>query len=409
MPFAPATVLRLVDSIAVVLSQAYQSARTRLASTASPVLRMTLQRDHAFSQRELLRRELDIFRQSPEPPAASAARISPRATLGHPPTPTSTRGWNITRTARRFVVHPNTIRSWIKAAEGRGRVSLLADAIPWNRIDDDVRWSIHQLRRLCPEPELGTRTLARHLLRSGIELSRSSAQRIPREPRPVRPPQPRRPAMALPVGEKPDRLLTPQTVNHVWHMDLVQIRLLWFCFTAAVILDGFSRKILGVRVYRQTPPSRQLAILVRGAVGRHGSPAFLITDHGAQFRLMFRLAMKKLHIRHVRGRVRAPYLNGKIERCFRTLRIWWRLVLTSDKTACLQRRLEDFQHWYNHHRPHGALHGLTPDEAWKGILLPAPVPIRARDSIKPRIGVRRFHCRGDPLLPVIQIHLRHAA
>ena len=34
-----ATVLRLVDSMAIVLSQAYQLARARLASVGSPILR----------------------------------------------------------------------------------------------------------------------------------------------------------------------------------------------------------------------------------------------------------------------------------------------------------------------------------------------------------------------------------
>jgi len=39
------TVLRLVDSVAVFLSHAYQLARVRLASAASPVLRLLVQRD----------------------------------------------------------------------------------------------------------------------------------------------------------------------------------------------------------------------------------------------------------------------------------------------------------------------------------------------------------------------------
>lgn len=41
-----ATVFRLVDSIAIVLAQAYQLARARLASAASPIVRLLVQRDH---------------------------------------------------------------------------------------------------------------------------------------------------------------------------------------------------------------------------------------------------------------------------------------------------------------------------------------------------------------------------
>jgi hypothetical protein len=37
------------------------------------------------------------------------------------------------------LVHRNTIRAWIRAAEGKGRPSLLNGAMVWNRIDDAVR------------------------------------------------------------------------------------------------------------------------------------------------------------------------------------------------------------------------------------------------------------------------------
>jgi len=57
-----ATVLRLVDSLAVAISQAYQLARVRLAAAASPVLRLLVQRDQAITETELLRREVAILR-----------------------------------------------------------------------------------------------------------------------------------------------------------------------------------------------------------------------------------------------------------------------------------------------------------------------------------------------------------
>ena len=116
-----------------------------------------------------------------------------------------------------------------------------------------------------------------------------------------------------------------------------------------------------------------------------------------------------LNIRHVKGRVRAPYINGKIERAFRTFRIWWQMVLCGITRSHIQRRLDNYRHWYNHHRPHSALVGLTPDEAWQGASLTEPIPIRSRDAIKPRIDIRRLKCRGDPLLPVIQITVQRAA
>ena len=104
-----------------------------------------------------------------------------------------------------------------------------------------------------------------------------------------------------------------------------------------------------------------------------------------------------------------PYLNGKLEQAFRTFRVWWRLVLTGLTQRGIQRRIDDFEDWFNKHRPHSALHELTPREAWEGRCLPKPIPIRARDQLQPQIEVRRRHDRGDPRLPAIEISVRLAA
>jgi hypothetical protein len=105
----------------------------------------------------------------------------------------------------------------------------------------------------------------------------------------------------------------------------------------------------------------------------------------------------------------APYLNGKIERSFKTLRLYWRLILCRNSTASVQRRLNHYRHWYNIHRPHSALGVLTPDEAWRQKPAPTAVPIRARDGAHYHFHVAMRNCRGDPGLPVFQITVRKAA
>ena len=404
-----ATVLSLVDSMAILLSQACQLARARLASAASPIVRLLAQRDQEATEGDLLRREVEIFR-------AQREGIPPHLRPDYRPEQRLAilqlrrlRGWSIQKTAKHFVLHRNTIRAWVRAAEGKGRSSLLAGAVVWNRIDEAVRWATHELRRLCPEPEFGTRSIARQVLRASVQISRSTVQRVLREPEPFRPRRPARPAMALPMGEKPHHLLTPKRINRVWHIDLLSVQILWLRFSVAAILDGFSRRLLCLRIYRQTPRSRQVAALVRRVAKQFGKPRFVITDHGTQFRRQFRSAMKKMGIIPVQARVRAPYLNGKIERAFRTFRVWWRLVLTGLTHRGIQRRLDDFGAWFNEHRPHSALHGRTPQEAWEGCVLPEPIPIRARDHLQPRIGIRRRHYHGDPRLPVIEISVQLAA
>ena len=404
-----ATVLRLVDSMAILLSQTYQLARARLASAGSPILRLLVQRDQEITEMDLLRREVEVFR-------AQREGIPPHRRPDYRPEQRLAilqlrrlRGWSIKRTAEHFVLHRNTIRAWIRAADGKGRPSLLNGAVVWNRIDDAVRWAVHELRRLCPEPEFGTRSIARQVVRASVQISRSTVQRVLREAKPSGPRRPARPAMALPVGKKPYHLLRPEWINRVWHIDLLSLQVLWLRFSVAVILDGFSRWLLCLRVYSRTPRARDMAALVRRAAKAFGKPRFVITDHGTQFRQQFRSAMKKTGIIPVQARVRAPYLNGKIERAFRTFRIWWRLVLTGLTQRGIQRRLDEFGTWFNRHRSHSALHGLTPQEAWEGQALPDPIPLRAWDQLQPQIDVRRRHYRDDPRLPVLEISVRLAA
>jgi transposase InsO family protein len=215
--------------------------------------------------------------------------------------------------------------------------------------------------------------------------------------------------MALPAGKKPYHLLAPKWINRVWHIDLLTVQVLWLRFSVAVILDGFSRRLLCLRVYRGTPRARDIAALVRRAAKQFGKPRFVITDHGTQFRRQFRAAMKMTGIIPVQARVRAPYLNGKLERAFRTFRVWWRLVLTGLTQRGIQRRLDHFGAWFNEHRAHSALYGRTPQEAWDGRSLAKPIHIRARDQLQPQIDVCRRHYRGDPRLPVIEISVRLAA
>ena len=56
------SILRIVDSVAIVLCQAYQLALAKPASAASPVFRAMMERDQFATESELLRRELAVMR-----------------------------------------------------------------------------------------------------------------------------------------------------------------------------------------------------------------------------------------------------------------------------------------------------------------------------------------------------------
>lgn len=107
--FSSTAVLRLVDSVAIAMSQAYQLARVRLASAASPVLRLMVDRDQALSEVALLRRELDIFRtQREQMPSHRRPDYTPEQRLAILQL-RRLRGWSVTQTANHFVIHPNSL------------------------------------------------------------------------------------------------------------------------------------------------------------------------------------------------------------------------------------------------------------------------------------------------------------
>jgi transposase InsO family protein len=173
----------------------------------------------------------------------------------------------------------------------------------------------------------------------------------------------------------------------------------------AALLDGFSRKLLALRVYRDAPATRNMLALVRRSVRDFGSPRFLVTDHGTQFRRRFKEGLRECGTTLVKGRVRSCEFNGKVERFFKTLKLWQRMTLWAWKTDWIQRKLDAFMEWYNAERSMWILDGRTPEEAWSGKNLPEAIPIRANDPAHPLFRVTRRRYRGDPRLPVIDIRV----
>ena len=106
-----------------------------------------------------------------------------------------------------------------------------------------------------------------------------------------------------------------------------------------------------------------------------------------------------------------PCFNGKVERFFKTLHLWQRPALWPTTSRGLQQRLNQYQACYNTVRPHQALNGSTPDEAWHCVQHAEPIPIRSVDcpSRTPHIRVQRNRFGSDANLPVIKITVHRLA
>ena len=393
----------LADRLASLLMCAATTARVRMLAHSSPLVRVMGQRDHAFSDSALLERELAVFRsQRYRKPAKQRPHYAPkeRAEILQV---MRLRGWSAKQAGQRFIVHPNTIRNWQKAVDDKLRAKQVLGSPPWNRLHDGVRWLIHELRRTFPEPEFGTRTIARHIMRAGVQVSRTTIRRVIQE-------EPPRNARRHPSRHRRTKATShvqhPTTPHQVWHLDLTTLRILWKQVEIAAIVDGFTRKIIALQAFGHRPSTKHLAKLVEDATDEAGQrPRYLVTDHGSQFRRRFRAAVEELGITHVRCQVRTWHLNAKVERVFRDVKTWARRTPLLPMTSAVQARLDGFRDWHNGFKPHAAHDILTPNDAEEGRPKFETTRYFQRGGAEPHLRLERRCVRGDPRLqyPVIDL------
>ena len=84
-------------------------------------------------------------------------------------------------------------------------------------------------------------------------------------------------------------------------------------------------------------------------------------DGGSEFKAEFEKACQDKGLTLYELPPKRPQLNGAVERCNGSWRYEFYGVYELPRTVeALNPLLDSFQHLYNHHRPHGALGGLTP-------------------------------------------------
>jgi transposase InsO family protein len=92
------------------------------------------------------------------------------------------------------------------------------------------------------------------------------------------------------------------------------------------------------------------------------------TDRGHEFQALFHWHVEDMGIRHVYIKPRSPQLNGKVERSHRTDQEEFYQLLTYTDDVDLNKKLAEWERFYNFERPHGAFKGQTPYEALKRTL-----------------------------------------
>src|SRR6266571_507611 len=360
--------------------QVISLARTSLAlsqgwasESMNPELRRRAEGDRLQQEIHLLSEEirikdarmeqLEAHRRPHYPPTQRLAILELRAA----------RGWSLAQTARIFLVTPLTIASWMGRLDEEGPDSLVRLPEPVNKFPELIAYLVKRLRVLCPT--LGKVKMAQILARAGLHLGPTTVRRMQRN---TRWPEPRR------VLQPTPRIVTARQPNHLWHVDLTTIPTalgfwtswvplalppVWpFCWWVRIAVDHYSRRVMGVAVYRALPSSaavrRFLERLFRSASDK---PHRLISDQGTQFiEKGFRRWCQRHGIQHRFGAVGKYGSLAVIERCIRTAKVECtrRLIVVPYRLAAFEQEMALYISWFNGHRPHTRLGGATPDEAY---------------------------------------------
>ena len=152
--------------------------------------------------------------------------------------------------------------------------------------------------------------------------------------------------------------------NHVWAMDITYVPMArGFVYLVAVV-DWFSRKVLAWRlsITLETEPCLEA---LSEALARHGRPEIMNTDQGSQFTsVAFLKILQTAKIAISMDGKGAWRDNVFVERLWRTIK-YEEVYLRAYRSVSEARRgLRRYLAFYNRQRPHSALGGQTPDQAY---------------------------------------------
>ncbi len=318
------------------------------------------------------------------------------------------RGWSAAETARRLLLAPSTVTSWLKRLDEEGEQALVRVPVPVARFPDFVAHLVGELRQLFPS--LGKVKIAEFLARGALHLSPSTVGRMLRTrsdgPPPAEPSETGAPALSREQKETPKRTVQAPCPGHTWNIDITVVPIggglwcpalpfswpiLWpFCWQLAAIVDHFSRKVVGFEVFRKMPNAAEICDLLDTTVACAGrAPKYIISDQGSQFQSDYLDCCDSHGIRPRFGAIGKSGSIALLERFWSTLKTeGMRKLLVSYSLARMREEVRLFCLWFNGVRPHSSLGGATPDEVYFGIK-----PARDGPRYEPR---RRFPFATKP-------------
>ena len=272
-----------------------------------------------------------------------------------------------------------------------------------NRTPEEVVGAVVSLREqlLLKGHDCGAETIAYHLARQGADRvpSVSTIWRILRREGLVVPQPQKRPRSSLLRFEA-------ELPNEMWQADITHWALAEGGHTEILnMIDDHSRLFLASTAY-PTFKAADVVDVFRTAIALHGAPASLLCDNGAVFtaaprggKVLLQLEMERLGVAAKNSRPYHPQTCGKVERLHQTLKRYLARQAPAKTLSELQAQLDAFAHYYNAIRPHRALGGRTPLQAYSS-------RIKARPALE-TLPDAHFRIRHDKVDAGGTVTLRH--
>ena len=237
-------------------------------------------------------------------------------------------------------------------------------------------------------PWYGSRQMARHLQRLGHAVGRKRVRRL--MARMGLAPIYQRPRTSDPHPEHRIypyllRDLAITKANQVWCADITYLPMRRGFLYLVAVMDWATRKVLSWRL-SNTMDAEFCVAALKDALARFGKPDIFNTDQGSQFTSTdFTGVLRDAGVKiSMDGRGRWMD-NVFIERLWRSLKYECVYLHAFETGSELRAGLARWMTYYNGQRPHSALAGQTPDEAY-GQQRPAPYPGHAPDMAQIRLA-----------------------
>ena len=269
---------------------------------------------------------------------------------------------SISHLCREFGISRKTGHKWLKRYEERGSTTALFDLSRRphrspKKTPRELEERVIELRKLYG---WSGRKLRKLLQAEGIDLSRSTIDRIIDRNGLIEKRDRRRPAVKRFERSKP---------NELWQMDFKGeyiLRGVERCYPLS-LLDDHSRFAVGVFPLK-APSGDQVRRCVVECFEDYGVPDAMLMDHGTPWwhsknghgLTHFSVGLIKQGIGLIYGSVGHPQTQGKVERFHQTMKRSLKHRGVPQEFAGMHEALREFRYIYNEVRPHQALNDETP-------------------------------------------------